>query len=95
MLYHFSLKSKRSRELRYRKDAYDSSRLSLLKVTNVVDQCREPHHSESVTIERSHEVSVHYPFLEASVHKVEVEVLIRIRPRVNDAALNQMLSTLS
>jgi hypothetical protein len=63
--------------------------------TDVEDQGGEPHHSETVTIERSYEVSVHNPFLETSVHEMEVEVLVGIRSGVNDAALNQSLSTLS
>lgn len=47
-------------------------------VTNVVYQGGEPHHSETVTIERINEVAVYYPLLESSVHEMEVEMLVGI-----------------
>lgn len=78
MFYHFNLKSKRSRGRRCHRDACGSNRLSQEQVTHIVHQGGEPHHSEPVTVERTNEVSVYNPFLESSVHEVEVEVLVGI-----------------
>ena len=79
MINHFNPKSRRSHEQHYRKDACGSNRLNQNKVTYVVDQSREPHHSETITIERTDKVAVHNPLLESSIHKMEVEILVRIR----------------
>ena len=63
--------------------------------TDVVEEGREPHHSKSIAVERADDVSVDDPFLEASVHVVEVEVLVGARSRVNYTALPNISSTLS
>ena len=74
---HFSPRSRRSHGRRCHKDAFRSNRLNHTKVTDIKEESREPHNSESVTVKRSHKVSVNHPFFKSSIHKVEVEVLVR------------------
>lgn len=87
MIDHFNPKSRRSREQRCHKGACGSSRLAQHIFTDVVNQSWEPHHSEAVAVERTHEVAVHNPFLETSVHEVEIEVLVGVGSGVDNAAL--------
>ena len=75
---HFSLRSRRSRGRRCRRDACCSSRLGRQGGTDVVEKGWEPHHPEAVAVQGAHQVAVHHPFLEASVHVVEVEVLVGV-----------------
>ena len=83
----FNLKSRRSREQHYRRVSCDSSRLYRGIFTDVVEEGGEPHHSEAIAVEGSNDVPIDDPLLESTEHVVEVEVLVGIRSRVDDAAL--------
>lgn len=87
LLYHFSRRSRRSRGRRCRRDACGSSRLRGERVTDEHEESGEPHGSEAVAVETAHEVAVDPVALEASVHEVEVELLVGGGTRVHDAAL--------
>jgi hypothetical protein len=78
MINHFNPKSRRSRGQRYHKDACGNNRLHTNLFTYIVNQGREPHYSESITIERTNEISIYHPFLKSSIHVMEVEVLVGI-----------------
>lgn len=94
--YHLlSLRSRKSHGQRCRKVACDSNRLYYLWFTDEVDESWEPHHSETISINASDKPSVHEEFFEASIHVMEVELLVWRRARVNDTSLYCINYTLS
>ena len=91
----FNLRSRRSRVRHYRRVSCCSSRLYWIKGTGIVEEDREPHNSEAISIERSNDISIHNPFFESSIHVVEVEVLIGTWSWMDNATLLYLRITLS
>jgi hypothetical protein len=44
--------------------------------TNVIKECREPHHSKTVSIQMTDNITVNEEFLKSTIHIVIVKILI-------------------